>query len=168
MNHAKETSCCCADLPDLAAVPVGGDGRDEGVFATLENVCDHGGDLWWLYLSKCSACGQAWMIAQEERIFDEYFLRRVTDNEVANIKQNRWPDDFISYERVLKIGHLFASPCIFLDSMSSSLVWSAHDLQQARPDISVEEIAHLLGVTVSNAKKLLKAIRWIPIRPHTP
>lgn len=99
------------------------------------------------------------MIAQEERIFDEYFLRRVTDSEVANIRQNRWPVEFISYERVLKTGHLFASPCIFLDSMSSSLIWSAHDLRQARPDISVEEIAHLLGVTVSNAKRLLKAKR---------
>lgn len=159
MSQPEQTSCYCADLADLAAVPMGGDGRDERVFATLENVCDHGGDLWWLYLSKCSACGQAWMIAQEERIFDEYFLRRVTDSEVANIRQHRWPVEFISYERVLKTGHLFASPCIFLDSMSSSLIWSAHDLRQARPDISVEEIAHLLGVTVSNAKRLLKAKR---------
>lgn len=159
MSPPENTSCYCADLADLAAVPMGGDGRDERVFATLENVCDHSGDLWWLYLSKCSACGQAWMIAQEERIFDDYFLRRLTDDEVAGIKQSHWPDDFRSYERVLNTGHLFATPCIFLDSMSSSLIWSAHDLRDARPDISVDEIARLLGVTVDNAKRLLKAKR---------
>ena len=97
------------------------------------------------------------MIAQEERVFDEYFLRRLTDDEVAGIKQSHWPDDFSSYERVLNTGNLFATPCIFLDSMSSSLIWSAHDLRDARPDISVDEIARLLGVTVDNAKRLLKA-----------
>jgi len=151
--------CCCPSLPDLAAVPMGGDGLDERVFATVENVVDHGGDAWWLHLSQCSACGQHWMIAQEERIFDEHFLRRLTSDEASRISVNaEWPSEFLSYERVLKTGHaLSIGPCIFLERLSPSLVWTAEDLRKERPDISKEEIARLLGVTEGHAKQLLAA-----------
>ena len=154
----EETSrCCCASLPDLAAVPMGGDGLDEQVFATVENVIDHGGEAWWLYLSQCSACGQHWMIAQEERIFDQYFLRRLTDIEAKRVTFDaEWPDEFLSYERVLKTGHdLRIRPCIFLEPLSPSLAWTAEDLRKERPDISEEEIALLLGVSGTQAKRLL-------------
>lgn len=57
LHYCPMEDCCCHSLADLAVVPMGGDGLDERVFATLEKICDHGGDLWWLYLSKCSACG---------------------------------------------------------------------------------------------------------------
>ena len=149
--------CECASIRDLAAIPMGGDGLDERVFATIENVRDHGDDLWWLHLSKCSECDQHWMIAQEERIFDEYFLRRVSREAAEGILVGTWPDDFITYERVLNIGHTFATPCAFLDAMSGSLIWSAEDLRKARPEITVDEIARLLGVTPKNAKRLLEA-----------
>lgn len=149
--------CKCASIRDLAAIPMGGDGLDERVFATMEKVRDHGGDPWWLYLSKCSECGQHWMIAQEERIFDEYFLRRVSNEAAEGILAHTWPDEFITYERVLNIGHTFATPCIFFDTMAGSLIWSAEDLRKARPEITVDEIARLLGVTPENAKRLLQA-----------
>ena len=156
MNDTQPPACACASLSDLAAVPMGGDGLDERVFATIDNICDHGGDLWWLHLSKCHACDQHWMIAQEERIFDEYFLRRVSGDVAENILNNIWPDEFITYERVLKVGHTFAKPCIFLDPLAGSLVWSAEDLRKARPEITVEEVARLLGVTIKNATRLLR------------
>lgn len=158
MNEAS-SPCCCASLPDLAAVPMGGDGLDERVFATVENVVDHGGDAWWLHLSQCRACGQHWMIAQEERIFDEHFLRRLTVDEANRISVNaKWPVEFLSYESVLKTGHaLRIRPCVFLERLSPSLVWTAEDLRKKRPDISVEEIALLLGVTATQAKRLLAA-----------
>ena len=84
---------------------MGGDGLDERVFATVEKVVDHGGRAWWLHLSQCRACGQHWMIAQEERIFDEHFLRRLTVDEANRISANgEWPVEFLSYERVIKKG----------------------------------------------------------------
>lgn len=155
----SEASCCCASLPDLAAVPMGGDGLDERVFATVENVVDHGGDAWWLHLSQCRACGQHWMIAQEERIFDEHFMRRLTVDEASRILSvSDWPVEFSSYERVLKTGHaLSIRPCVFLERLAPSLVWTAEDLRRERPDISVEEIAFLLGITPAQAKRLLAA-----------
>ena len=138
---------------------MGGDGLDERVFATVENVVDHGGDAWWLHLSQCRACGQYWMIAQEERIFDVHFLRRLSVDEAYCISVNaEWPVEFLSYERVLKAGHaLRIRPCVFLERLSPSLIWTAEDLRKERPDISLEEIALLLGVTATQAKRLLEA-----------
>lgn len=97
------------------------------------------------------------MIAQEERIFDEHFLRRLTVDEATRISVNaEWPVEFLSYERVLKTGHaLRIRPCIFLERLAPSLIWTAEDLRKERPEISVKEIAHLLGVTVTQAKRLL-------------
>ena len=138
---------------------MGGDGLDERVFATVENVLEHGGDAWWLHLSQCCVCGQHWMVAQEERIFDEHFLRRLTVEEASSVSaEGEWPAEFLTYERVLKTGHaLGIRPCIFLERLSPSLVWTAEDLCKERPGISVEEIAHLVGVTTSQAAKLLAA-----------
>lgn len=153
-----EHECLCARLPDLAAVPMGGDGLDERVFETLDVVLKHGGDLWWLYLSKCQACGHHWMVAQEERIFDDYFMRRMVDEQTRHIlEKGRWPAEFITYENVLRTGRALSQPCIYADSMSPALVTSADDLRKVRPDITVEEVAYLLGVTSANAVCLLAA-----------
>ena len=99
------------------------------------------------------------MIAQEERIFDEHFLRRLSVDEANRISVNaNWPVEFLSYESVLKTGHaLHIRPCVFLERLAWSLVCTAEDLRKERPDISVEEIAFLLGVTATQAKRLLAA-----------
>jgi hypothetical protein len=157
MKEPQPMPCHCAALSDLAAVPMGGGGLDERVFATIELIRDHGGSQWWLNLSRCTACDQNWMIAQEERIFDEYLLRRVSEAEAGAILAGHWPDDFMTYERVLEIGHIFATPCVFFDPFADSLIWSAHDLRRERPGITAAEVARLLGVTVENAGRLLRA-----------
>lgn len=97
------------------------------------------------------------MIAQKERIFDEYFLRRLNVDEANRISINgEWPSEFLSYERVLKTGHaLRVRPCVFLGRLSPSLVWTAEDLRKERPDISVEEIELPLGATPAHVKRLL-------------
>jgi hypothetical protein len=150
-----EPGCRCASLADLAVVPMGGDGLDERIFATLENVRDHGGALWWLYLSKCGACGQHWMIAQEERIFDDYYLRRLDAAQAREIVSGgRWPEEFVTYERVLRIGRALSRPWIYLDDLSPALIATVQDLRKARPEITLNEIAHLLGVAPGHAARL--------------
>ncbi|HJO64867.1 MAG TPA: hypothetical protein QF469_05955 [Sphingomonas sanguinis] len=152
----QSTACCCSTLADLEAIPMGGDGLDERVFASIENVRDHGGEAWWLHLSRCRVCGQHWMIAQEERIFDEYFLRRLDAAEASNISsEGEWPVEFLTYERVLETGHeLGVRPCIFIDSMPMSLLWTVQDLRRERPDISVTKIAQLLGIPMKQAERI--------------
>ena len=137
---------------------MGGDGLDERVFASLERTREHGGDQWWLYLAKCSHCRQDWMVAQDERIYDNYYLKRLGPAEAKGVfETNRWPDDFITYERVLRLGRTLAQPWTFLDPRSPSLVWTAEDLVKERPDITVEEIAYLLAIEPKAAAHLLQA-----------
>lgn len=135
---------------------MGGDGLDERVFATLETTCKYGADLWWLYLSKCNACAQDWMVAQDERIYDNYYLKRLGPSEARETRENgRWPDDFITYERVLKLGRTLSRPWTFLDPRSPALIWTAEDLMRERSDITVEEIAYLLAIEPEAAARLL-------------
>jgi predicted transcriptional regulator len=37
------------------------------------------------------------------------------------------------------------------------LIWTAQDLRKERPEITVDEIAHLLGIERRHAERLLKA-----------
>ena len=148
-------NCYCASLPDLAVVPMGGEGLDERVFASLDRVQEHGGDQWWLYVSVCNKCRQNWMIAQDERIYDNFYLRRLNAATAKAVQeQGQWPDEFLTYERVLSLGRTMSKPWTFLDPRSPALVWTAEDLRRERSDISVEEIAHLLAIPVSDATRL--------------
>jgi hypothetical protein len=135
---------------------MGAHGQDERVFATLEQVRDHGGTQWWLYASQCTECRQGWLIAQDERIHDNYYLKRLTAEELRRIVDcNDWPDHFLTYEQVLKLGVSSGHTCRFIDAESPALVWTVGDLKRERPTISVEEIASLLAIPVSNASQLL-------------
>ncbi len=138
---------------------MGGDGLDEKLLATLQQVKNHGRDKWWLYLGKCSSCHQDWLVAQEERIFDEHFLKRLTGEEaMAIVKADRWPEEFFTYENVLRTGGKLARHCQFIDYAAASLVWSAEDLKRERPEITTEEIAELLGIDKTRAKAVIGAI----------
>jgi len=150
--------CWCHSLADLAVVPMGGDGFDERLFASLERMREHGGAQWWLYLSRCGACGQDWLVAQDERIYDNYYLKRLSPSEAREVAEaNRWPDDFITYERVLRLGRRLAQPWTFLDPRSPSLVWTAEDLLKERPGITIDEIAYLLAIEPEAASRLLSS-----------
>lgn len=148
--------CECVTLPDLAVVPMGFDDQDARVFATHQRVRDHGDALWWLHLSKCGSCGQDWMVAQEERIFDNYFLKRLTAAEAGQIvSEDRWPADFMTYEKVLSLGHALSSPFQFPDPLAGGLVWTARELRDERPGITTEEIARLIGATPEQVERML-------------
>lgn len=137
---------------------MGCDGLDERVFESLERTRDHGGDQWWLYLSRCSVCGQDWLVAQDERIYDNYYLKRLGPSEAKEIVEaNCWPEDFMTYERVLRLGRTLSKAWTFFDPCSPSLVWTAEDLRKERPDITVEEIAYLLAMEPEGVARLLSS-----------
>lgn len=151
--------CICVSLPDLAHIAMGdSQQRDERFLATVEEVRRAGDDRWWLYLGKCRVCAQDWLVAQEERIYDDHFLERLQPVAAAHIlATGKWPDTFISYERVLRVGKSLATPCRFLNSMAASLLWTVEDLRKERPNISAAEIGGLLGVSEEHAAKLIFA-----------
>jgi hypothetical protein len=98
-------TCCCPELDDLAVIGMGDpDGLDDRMVSTFDRVEDHGGEQWWLYASTCSVCGQNWMVAQDERIHDNYVLKRIDAAVMQKIVQSsHWPQDFLRYEDVLRL-----------------------------------------------------------------
>ena len=157
-----EEICACGSLSDLAHVPMGGDGMDEKFLATVNQAKSYGPSKWWLWLGKCSACEQDWLVAQEERIFDEYFLKKLAVEQAHNVMySDQWPQEFSTYENVLRVGGTMATHCRFLERTSPSLVWTAEDLRTERPDITISEIAALLDVDIGQASDVVQAIGQI-------
>lgn len=69
---------------------------------------------------------------------------------------NEWPSEFLIYGQVLETGHaLGVRPCVFLDRIAGSLVWTVEELKRTRPDISAQRVAQLLGVPVAQAGRIL-------------
>lgn len=161
MLMPEAAACICATLDDLAVMPMGGDGLDEHFFATVDIVRWHGDVLWWLNLSRCAVCGQDWMIAQEERIYDDHYLKRLNSAEAeAVVSANVWPAEFLTYEAVLRFGQRHSKAFHFLDPRAGSLLWTIEDLRKARPDISAHEIGELLGISQAHVAKLMRPERW--------
>jgi len=54
----------------------------------------------WLDLRRCPHCGSHWYLATDT-MYDDYHLRRLTDEQVARILQHdEWPDWFDDLEPV--------------------------------------------------------------------
>jgi hypothetical protein len=160
-------SCECATLGEFAVVGMGGDGRDERVFATLDEVAKHGGDAWWLYASRCSACGQDWMVAQEERIHDNFYLKRLSGIEMKMIEErNEWPPDFVRFEDVIKLGPDHKQVARFFDT--DDLTDTVKELMESRSDISAGDIAYLFVLSELEARRLMDraaSMSWKQLRP---
>ena len=149
--------CCCGALADFAVVPMGGIGLDELVFASFKEAFKHSNEKWWLYVSTCLVCRQDWMVAQDERIYDNFYIRRIAPATLREIAEfDWWPEDFLTYERVLMLGKATGRLWRFLEIRSPALIQTAKDLRQERPGITIEEIASLLAIPVSQAADLLR------------
>jgi hypothetical protein len=150
--------CYCSELEDLAVIGMGdSEGLDERVFATLDRIHDHDGEQCWLYVATCNVCAQNWMIAQEERIHDNYCVKRLDPETVKGIiNHSRWPDDFLRYEQVLRLGRQSGQVARFLDPRSPALIDTANDLRRERPEISLEDIAFALAISVPQAMRLFR------------
>jgi hypothetical protein len=155
-------SCECPKIADLSAISMGGDWYFEKVFEPFETVLNYGPDKWWLYIARCEACGTHWLIAQDERIYDEWYLRRISAADVATALNGQWPRDFWLYEDVLWLGVVKSTPPRFLDAMSPALVETVADLLRDRPDIEIARIGQLLGISDRHAVRLIAEARKLP------
>lgn len=153
-----QSSCCCPEIGDLAVIGMGDpDGLDVRIFATLDRIREHGGQRWWLYASTCRACGQDWLIAQEERIHDNFVLKRVEPIVMKRIVQaSDWPGDFLSFERVLRLERESGKVARFVDPCSPALIETVVDLRRERADISIEDIAFALAISTESAARIAR------------
>lgn len=110
----------------------------------------HGQPLWWLQLDRCSACGQSWLVASEERQNDVYCLRRMREADAQSvIAGGAWPTDFHRYETLLRLGIEAGNVFRFFDPMDTR--WTIADLARERPGIRVSELAKLVALDVEVA-----------------
>jgi hypothetical protein len=148
--------CECGRLDDLAVVPMG---HHDEVFRTLHLVRKRGMPQWWLGACTCSACGQTWLVAQEERQNDIFILRRL-DTATARrlLGDGVWPPDFDRFERLLEIGRAAGHSVRFADVADSTLLHTVADLARERPGIRVSELASLLNLDPAVAAELARQV----------
>ncbi|WP_298327337.1 hypothetical protein [Asticcacaulis sp.] len=149
--------CECPAVADEDVIAMGGNGRDGRFFASVSECAMPGDDLWWLWLGKCQTCHTDWLIAQEERIYDDFFVARLTSEQADLIRNNgQWPQRWLTYEDVLRTGRALSRPCRFVEYIAPSLLWTVEELRRARPDITVAEMSEFLGIEESHVKDILK------------
>ncbi len=109
--------CLCIRLKTLEIVDMGTfhapqpafdtdrEWSDRDVFQSLEKVADRGPPFWWLWAARCRACGQGWLIGQEERQNDVFCMMRLDGRQLREIiDHDVWPREFDSYESLLRAG----------------------------------------------------------------
>jgi hypothetical protein len=135
-------------------------GEHEDVFGSISEIKKRGEPYWWLWLGRCRACNQAWLVAQEERQNDLFCMLRLSRvQSVAITDENRWPTDFDTYEALLGMGLKAGFHVRFVDPLgSSSLPWTIEDLARDRPGIRVSEIARLLRLDQALAFQLAERV----------
>lgn len=160
-----DEQCQCQRIRDLDSIPMGGEEDDDGrfyfekVFDSLNEIASYGPDKWWLSIFRCNRCDQNWMVAQEERIYDEFLFCRIGPTEAQQALYGEWPDTFWTYEKTLGIARKFTDAPQFFDPMAYSLQVTVDDLLKDRPGITEGEIADLLGLSARHCAKLLQKVR---------
>jgi len=148
-------NCSCHQLPILAVI----DMNIEAMLAltTFNRFKDRGDPYWWLYAVDCSACGQVWLVAQDESHNDVFCLFRLTQLErEAIVNADRWPAIFDQYEDVKLFGLKTGGHAPFSDSGYLPLVWTITRLAEEHPGIKVSEIAAMLNLNVGFAENLCR------------
>lgn len=148
----RPAACACLEMRDLHVVMMG---DHERLFRTLVEVKRHGAPLWWLGIERCTACGQHWLVAAEERQNDVYCLRRMSGDEaVRALAGGGWPADFHRYETLIRLGIAAGIVFRFLNPMEQRHTLA--DLARERPGIRVSELAHLLALDVEVAARVAR------------
>lgn len=151
--------CQCASVRNLDSIDMGGDWFFETFFATQAEVSRPQTDQWWLYISHCNICGANWLVAQEERIHDVFYVQRISDQTVQNANNGNWPKQFQTYADVLSVGVDLGGPkASFVDPMSGALQVTVEELLQSNPKISAREIGQLLVVDPKHAQFLMNEV----------
>lgn len=152
--------CRCSAVRNLDNIEMGGDGFDEKFFATLSQFANPLPKQWWLYISRCDICGTNWLVAQEERIHDQFYVERISDQVAQDAAEGTWPDRFQTYADVLEMGvKLDIRGFRFADPVSGALQVTVEDLLKEIPRIPAKDVAAKLGIPPQHAQLLMDKVR---------
>src|SRR4051794_39282330 len=88
-------ACICAQWPDRQVIGLGSE-----TATLLDDRFDVLGDRSpWIHLVRCRGCGRHWYAAVDT-VDDDYYFRRLSDAELAEIVGGRWPPDFDDFVNV--------------------------------------------------------------------
>jgi hypothetical protein len=157
--YAREASnlrCECITLPDLADLGMGEEATSIAL-RTFETQARQGPALWWLSAEQCTECEQWWLMATDSRLNDVFLLKRLSPKEGEQIlKEHQWPEDFDSFEKLLRLGRARGHNWRFMDPLDPSLIWTAAGLARERPGIGVAELAKLLNLDIPHAEHVAR------------
>lgn len=163
---AGSDQCRCDELSRVRVVDFAPLDDEELRLPELERVAKAGKSLWWLSYRRCTPCGRHWLVAQEERINDVFVIREMSGNEARDIQESGiWPDDFDKYETLLRLSQEAGHSARFVDPRCETLQRTAGNLIGDRPEITDEEIADLLNVSIEDAAWLRHAASGQHARP---
>lgn len=146
--------CACLEMRDLQVV---GMGHHDRQFRTLERVKRRGGPRWWLWMARCTACRQHWLIGSEERQNDNFCLKRMSEDQAEAVRcTGSWPTDFNRYETLIRLGIAAGNVARFGDPMDTRETMA--DLALERPGIRVAELARLLNLDEAVAADLARSL----------
>lgn len=92
--------CRCVELHDMAVVPMSGE--KAAVLRSFVDRTRRGALYWWLSAGQCRACGQWWLIGEDDR-YDAFCMRRLDASQGQRIlAAGVWPPDFDDYEAMLR------------------------------------------------------------------
>jgi hypothetical protein len=161
------SECICIQLPDLTVIDMEPDVIK--AMETFKRFNVRGEPYWWLYAVDCSACGQAWLVAQDESHNDVFCLNRLTNAARTEIvTAGQWPAIFDRYDDVKLFGLKTGGRLHSGDSDYSPLVWIITRLAKNHPGIRVSEIADILVLEMSFAQSLCELAQRsfdVEIRP---
>lgn len=139
-------NCRCAELKSLAIINMGS--HDE-IFASLKRIRRAGPPRWWLAAYVCDDCNQAWLVVQEERVTDNFILRKIDEQQRKLLaERDEWPGEFDTWAQVLEHlpGGLHPS-----DTLAATI-----DLAREQPGIHLNRLASILKLDTATADKLAR------------
>ena len=150
----RHLQCGCLAMADSTFTVMGSD-EEETIFSRLVKIKDYGEKRYWLALYKCLTCGQPWLVSEDQRIYDVQCFKRLTCAEkAAIITNNAWPLYCQTYEELLRTARDSGIKWSFSD-LDGSLTWAVEDLLIERADITLQEIAELVGISAKNVRQIL-------------
>ena len=103
VQAVSDLQCQCITLADLTKVDMGDD--SDLVFSTFDECARRGDPYWWLSAYRCNRCEQWWLVAQEERHYDVFILKRLSRTQRdLTVNDDLWPSDFDDCAKLPRVG----------------------------------------------------------------